>query len=102
MSTLLAVPAQLLKADLLTFWFSEVGPFLVTAPKGDRQFLVTKGQLSQGSSGEVDKLVTRKAFMAGADAFAVYHAGMRTNVHNLNREVLEKNQATCLRLIVLF
>ena len=25
---------QLPKADLLTFWFSSVGPFLVMAPKG--------------------------------------------------------------------
>ena len=26
---------QLPKADLLTFWFSSFGPFLVKAPKGD-------------------------------------------------------------------
>ena len=26
--------AQLFKADLLTFWFSNFGPFLVMAPKG--------------------------------------------------------------------
>ena len=27
--------SHLPKADLLTFWFSHVGPFLVKAPKGD-------------------------------------------------------------------
>ena len=29
-----AVPCQLPKADLLTFWFSRFGPFLVMVPKG--------------------------------------------------------------------
>ena len=37
---------QLSKADLLTFWFSHVGPFLVEVPKGEPFSFGSFGQLS--------------------------------------------------------